>query len=235
MLKAVKNFLLDVIFPKKCLNCGREGAYFCEDCLSLIEINPFEYCLCEKPQKLMSTGKCWFCRDRKLNGLYSAASFKERRVKLLVHHLKYLNQIKELADYLSFLILAHFNFITKEIPSDSLLVPVPLFIKRKKARGFNQAEEIAKIISAKTGAKISLDNLKRIRNTQPQVKLNKMERIENIKNAFAVSNAEEFKKKIIFLVDDVYTTGATMEECAKELKRAGASEVWGLTAARETN
>jgi ComF family protein len=229
-----KKFILDILFPKKCLNCGREGTYFCDDCFSLININPFVYCLCEKPQKLPTAGKCPRCEKRKLNGLFSAADFKERQVKLLVHNFKYRSQIKELSYPLSILILTHFNIVANDLPANSIIVPVPLFIKRKKARGFNQAEEIGKIICEATKIPLSIDNLIRIKNTRPQVGLSKEEREKNITDAFTIKNAEEFKGKNIFLLDDVYTTGATMEECAKTLKRAGAREVWGVTAARET-
>jgi ComF family protein len=108
-----------------------------------------------------------------------------------------------------------------------------LFIKKQKRRGFNQAEEIGKIISEKIYIPLKVDNLIRIKNTDSQTKLNKKQRIENIKNAFIIKDKDTIKGKIIFLIDDVYTTGATMEECAKVLKKAGAREVWGLVAARE--
>ncbi|MFA5086736.1 MAG: ComF family protein [Candidatus Paceibacterota bacterium] len=231
----IKNLMLDAIFPKKCLNCGKEGNFFCEDCFSLIDVNPFKYCLCERPQKIISEKQCKYCANKKLDGLYSASDFEQAQVRQLIHNFKYKSQIKELCYPLSLLILTHLYFIAKYFPPNSLLVPVPLFIKKKKRRGFNQAEEIGKVISEKIGIPISLDNLARIKNTQPQVKLNREQRIENIKNAFEIKNKNEFKGKIIFLLDDVYTTGATMEECSRLLKKAGAKEVWGLTVAREIN
>lgn len=232
---SLKTFILDLIFPKKCLNCGREGTFCCEDCFSLIEVNPFENCLCDKPQKTIVTGRCYRCERRSLNGLYSATDFKQKIVRRMIHNFKYRQQIKGLAYPLSALILTHLYFIAKVFPDGSVIVPVPLFSKRKKRRGFNQAEEIGKIISEHLGIEISLDNLERIKNTRQQVGLNKEEREKNIQGAFRVRNPIELKNKIIFLVDDVYTTGATMEECSKILKRAGAKQVWGLTAAREIN
>ncbi|MFA5013116.1 MAG: ComF family protein [Candidatus Paceibacterota bacterium] len=230
-----KNLIVDILFPKKCLNCGREGTYFCEDCFSLVSINPFVHCLCENSQKLPFAGKCPRCEKRKLNGIFAATDFKSRQVKLMVHNFKYKSQIKELCYPLSILILTHFNVVAKDLPGDCVIVPVPLFIKRKKARGFNQAEEIGKTICEAIKIPISIDNLVRIKNTHPQVGLSKEGREENIAGAFAVKNPEELKDKNIFLLDDVYTTGATMEECAKTLKRAGAREVWGVVAARESN
>jgi ComF family protein len=230
-----KNFILDLIFPKKCLNCGKERTFCCEDCFSLIEINPFEYCLCEKPQKTVREGHCSRCDKKALNGLYAATDFKQKIVKQLIHNFKYRQQIKELAYPLSALILTHLYFIAKDFPPDSLLIPVPLFARRKKRRGFNQAEEIGKIISEKTNIELSAENLIRVKNTPQQVGLNKEEREKNIQGAFEVADRERVRNKMIFLIDDVYTTGATMEECAKTLKRSGAKQVWGLVAAREIN
>jgi len=229
----LKNLLLDIFFPKKCLNCGREETFFCEDCLSLIEINPFKYCLCNQPQKIITPKQCPRCRSKKLDGLFAATNFNQPQVKKLIYSFKYKPQIKELNIYLAYLILTHLYLIAKYFPPNSLLIPVPLFIKKQKRRGFNQAEEIGKIISEKIYIPLKVDNLIRIKNTDSQTKLNKKQRIENIKNAFIIKDKDTIKGKIIFLIDDVYTTGATMEECAKVLKKAGAREVWGLVAARE--
>jgi len=226
---------LDLIFPKKCLNCGREGTFCCEDCFSLIKVNPFEYCLCAKPQKTAGIGRCSRCEKKSLNGLYSATDFKQKIVRRIIHNFKYLHQIKELAYPLSALILTHLYFIAKVFPDEAIIIPVPLFGKRKRRRGFNQAEEISRIISEKLTIEIVSDNLERIKNTRQQVGLGKEEREKNIKDAFRIKNPDELKNKIIFLVDDVYTTGATMEECSITLKKAGAKQVWGLTAAREIN
>ena len=232
-INTIKTFLLDLVFPKKCLSCKKSHVFFCEDCFSLIDINPFKYCLCEHPQKIILDKQCRYCSEKKLDGLYSATNYKQQQVKKLIHNFKYKNQIKELAYPLTLLILSHLYFIARYLPCNSLLVPIPLFIKKKKRRGFNQTEEIGKIISEKLGLPISLDNLVRIKNTRPQINLSRAQRQENIKQAFLVNNPKEFKRKIIFLLDDVYTTGATMEECARILKKAGAQQVWGLTVARE--
>lgn len=229
----LKKFLLDVFFPKKCLNCKREGTFFCEDCFSLIDVNPFQYCLCERPQKIIIPKQCPRCRKKKLDGLFAATDFNQPQIKQLIYSFKYQAQIKELSYCLSLLILTHLYLIAKYLPPGSQLVPVPLFLKKKKRRGFNQTEEISKIISEKIHIPLLSDTLVKIKNTESQTKLNKEQRTENIKNAFLVKNPQKVKGKIIFLLDDVYTTGSTMEECAKVLKKAGAREVWGLAAARE--
>ncbi len=218
--------LLDLLFPKQCINCNKEGSFLCEDCLSLIEINHFQYCLCEKLKK---TNKCKNCKKRNLDKLFFATSFNNKIVQRIIHKLKY-SRIKELAIPLAFLMIKHLQIIDCQISNDFFLVPIPLSNKKKRTRGFNQSEEIAKIISEAT--KLSLFNcVKKIKETKSQTELTKEQRQENVKDVFRITN--DVKDKKIILIDDVYTTGATMEELAKKLKESGASVVWGLVAARE--
>ena len=119
-----------------------------------------------------------------------------------------------------------------------LLVPVPLHKKKLKQRGFNQAEEIAKKLSEALKISLVADLLIKVKETLPQVGLPMEERKENLKGVFAIKNFTPTPNfgvgaSKILLVDDVYTTGSTMEECAEVLKKAGAKEVWGVVAARE--
>ena len=110
-----------------------------------------------------------------------------------------------------------------------LVVPVPLHWRRYLYRGFNQGYEMVRCFSREYSLKISRGNLRRIRYTTPQVGLPPEERKENILGAFKVLNAGEFMGKNILLVDDVFTTGATIDECARMLKEAGALNVTGFT------
>ncbi len=233
MKNGMWNNLLDIIFPKNCINCGKEGTYLCEDCLSLIEINPYYYCLCNKPRKLPNSGKCPLCKNNHLDGLMSACSFDQKIIKEAVHKIKY-NYVKELSLLLSFLILTHLHLLEKDISGFSI-VPVPLSVKKKKRRGFNQSWEMAKAISETTRTPLLADVLLKIKDTRAQVDLNREERMENIKDCFRVTEEEKVRNKKIFLLDDVYTTGSTMNECAKVLKAAGAKEIVGLTVAREVD
>ncbi|MFA5249257.1 MAG: phosphoribosyltransferase family protein [Candidatus Paceibacterota bacterium] len=228
-----KQFLADILFPKTCVVCGREKSFLCEDCFSLIEGNPFQYCLCSKPQRVIDKGKCRSCRDQKLSGLYSSALFDQKALKACLHNFKYNNYLKDLAYPLSYLIILHLEYLKKKLPADAILMPVPLCAKKERERGYNQSNELAKILSRAWGTELCSENLIKIKNTPAQATLGKAQRKENLKNCFAVKRKEEIEGKRIYLIDDVYTTGATMEECAKTLKEAGASQVWGITVARE--
>ncbi|MFA5169524.1 MAG: ComF family protein [Candidatus Paceibacterota bacterium] len=221
----------DLIFPKKCINCKKEGPYLCEDCLSLIEINPYQYCLCEKLEK---RDKCDKCKNRYLDKIFSAASFKNKILKEAIHKFKY-GYIKDLCQPLSILILTHLQAIGMEINKSFIIIPIPMTDKKKRRRGFNQSEEMGKTISESTGIPLLSNMLIKIRETAPQMELKREERINNIKDCFKIEKGEIIKDKIILLLDDVYTTGSTMEECAKALKQSGAKEVWGLTVAREVD
>jgi len=143
-----------------------------------------------------------------------------------IHRLKYNNHVilaPAFADMLS--------DAAASLPAPDMVVPVPLHADRLRQRGFNQSLLICRGIAKTLKAGISYGNLVRARATPPQVNLKARERAENLKGAFALRDAAAFKGKRILLVDDVYTTGATIKECSKVMKKAGA-EVYALTLAR---
>ena len=239
-LKSINNFFFDLLFPSFCLNCQREGNYICEDCFSLINISTNQYCPFCRPPKIVLDGKtCYACaKTAKLAGLFCAASYQHFIIKKIISQFKYEPFIKELAKPLAFLIIQHFKLLDHPLPfskdrSGFFLIPVPLHKKRLKWRGFNQAEEIASELSAFLKIPLISNVLLKTKETKPQVELTAENRKENIKEVFICQNQDSIKNKKILLVDDVFTTGATMEECASLLRQAGAKEVWGIAAARE--
>jgi len=209
----------------------------CEDCKSLLNILEHQYCLCKKPKRLSFAGKCKKCKSKNLSGLYCALNYKEDSLtKNLILNFKYKPFIKTLNGTFAKLIIEHIYVSEnhpKEIFKEGILIPVPLTKKKLKYRGFNQSAEIAKSLSEKTNLKTELNNLIKIKNTPSQTELSSEQRKENIKDAFVCKNPERIKNKKVFLIDDVYTTGATLEEASKTLKKAGAKEVWGVVVARE--
>lgn len=251
-INKIKSFLLDLLFPKFCLGCQKEGVYLCEDCKATLDISEFNYCLCEKnPLRLMpesKSGKCQRCQDKKLSGLYFALPYnlpacrqEKSLTKKLIYQFKYKPYLKDLAKTLASVLIEHFiktGKNTDEIWENSVLIPVPLDKKKLKNRSYNQSEELAKELSKVLQIPIISDYLIKIKSTKPQMELSKQEREKNLLNAFAIKNLArpdlaKFSGKKVFLVDDVYTTGSTMQECAKVLKENGVKQVWGIAIARE--
>ncbi|MFA7715117.1 MAG: hypothetical protein WCX77_03360, partial [Candidatus Paceibacterota bacterium] len=191
----VASFFIDLVFPKNCLGCGKEKTFLCQDCFSLIELNPFQYCLCSKPQRTVGSGKCGRCRDNRLTGLYSAAAFDQKILKKAIHSFKYPPYLKDLAWPLAYLIILHFEVLKKKMEPSSILIPVPLFGPKERERGFNQSKELAEILAKAWQTELSCDNLIKIKNTANQAVLNKEQRNENLKNAFCVLDKNAIRSK----------------------------------------
>jgi len=236
-LSYLKEIILDILFPQFCLICKKEGDIVCKDCLSLIEVSEQQFCpFCETPKIVIGKGKCPLHEKMNLDGLFSATDYKNILIKKLITSFKYNPFLKDLSPHLASLIIAHFllseNKIIFKQKENTIIVPVPLSAARFRWRGFNQATLLAKELSEFLKASLQVNNLIKIKEAQPQVSLSKERRRENVQNAFFLRNPQIVKGKRIFLIDDVFTTGATMEECAKVLKIGGAKEVWGVVIAR---
>jgi ComF family protein len=212
-----KEFILDLIFPKFCLGCKKEGTFLCEDCFSTLEI---------------STSHSKF-KSKNLNDLYFPVNYENFLVKKLIQSFKYPPLVRELKKELALMIISHFLLLDKRPDfSDFVLVPVPLSKKKLKWRGFNQAEEIAKELANFLKIPLISDCLNKIKETKDQVELSEKERRENVRGVFFVKNREKIVGRNILLVDDVFTTGATMEEAARVLKEAGAKKIVGIVVAK---
>jgi competence protein ComFC len=237
----IKNLLLDLILPKLCLVCDQEGSYLCPDCLTTIPlIDKFTCPICQKVSLYGQT--CENCQKSSyLAGVISALDYKNPLIKQAIHLFKY-RYITELAQPLANLLIkeiknSHFlsnNFA--ESKDNFLVIPIPLHRKKFLKRGFNQSELLAKHLTDEFKLTLKTDILSKIKNTHSQTDLKEKERKLNIKDAFELKNKKELKElkgKTVFLIDDVFTTGATLNEAAKILKKAGAQEVWGITLAKD--
>ena len=234
----MSNFFLDLFFPKKCLGCGEWGDYLCANFFNFIKTIDRPICpLCHRPSiGGMSHPRCQ--QPWGLDGLTSVFSY-QGIIKKAIIKLKY-KFVTDLAETILELFLSFIGedkVFTDFLQDKIFLVPVPLHWTRENWRGFNQAELLGKMISQKLEIIILPDLLVRKRFTQPQSKLKKKARQENIKGAFGF-NKKKFpniflsQHPSILLFDDVWTTGATMKNCAQVLKKNGAKKVWGLTLAR---
>lgn len=239
MFQKLSKFLLDLFFPKKCLGCNKTGIYICQSCLEKIEIAKNNKCpFCDRPTP---EGRiCNLCQKKsRLNYLIWAAPYSNPLVKKLIRIFKY-HYIRELAEPLAQLLIKR---LTPGVKHDTIIIPIPLHKRRFGERGFNQAELLAKEIANHFSIPLESKALKRKKYTPSQAKTkNHKERRKSLKNAFEINpefakkctteNKNLLKDKTIILIDDVTTTGATLSEAAKVLKRAGVKKVWGLIIAR---
>lgn len=225
-----KEFLLDIFFPKKCVSCNKENDWLCQDCYSkIVTVNSPTCPLCKT---LTPNGQfCNRCRNKTaLTGIMIAAYYEDGPLKSAIYAYKY-NRIKSLSGILGNLLI---NYLQKfPLKTEAIFMPVPLHKSRLRKRGFNQASLLAKEITRAFGYQYKDDILYRITKTKPQVGLSGIVRQENVKNAFQCKNTKEIKNKNIILVDDVCTTGATLSECAKELRKEKVNQIWGMVLARQ--
>jgi len=237
-LDRISNFILDTLFPIFCISCDKPGVWLCENCLNKISPKTEQLCpYCES--KITPNGyTCFDCKEKdSLDGLLVAASYKDKLVSSAVHFYKY-RFVEDFSRILGDIILKSIR--NSELPLPDVIIPIPLHKRRLRWRGFNQSELIAKRISEKItpGFPISIENnlLERFRYTHPQMEIkNQAKRRKNIEKAFKIpgDKPELVRNKRILLVDDVATTGATIFECAKTLKKSGASEVFAVVVARQ--
>ena len=214
----------------RCAVCGKEifdDEYFCKECESQLPFNdkaicnhcgrqvvaPEEYCsTCKERLLSVDKGRSVFVYDKPISGLIKSAKYDNKRYIL-----------EAFVDYLA---LAYF----KNYFNADYITYVPMTAKAQKNRGYNQSKVLAEMLSKKV--KIDLINcLVKTKETERQAKLDRNQRMKNLEGVFRVTSRKLIKEKSVLIIDDVATTGATSENIAKILKRAGASKVFLLTVA----
>ena len=227
-LQQVKTAFLDLLLPLKCLGCGREGDLICPSCRQ--SLPRIRLPLCQRCGATVSEGNlCHSCINYPLtiDGIRSVFLFQST-VRQAILQLKY-RHLKTIAAPLGQLLAEH---LSSHPLKGEMLVPVPLHPKRLRERGYNQASLLAKELGQRAGLPVIEGPLVRVRDTVSQAKTaSAIERRRNVKDAFVCHVGLEGKQ--VLLIDDVCTTGATLDACATALKAAGAGSVWGLTVARE--
>lgn len=235
VLGRVGRGVVNAVFPVRCVGCGGEGQYICRRCEGFISDAALICPLCQ--QSSLTGGRHENCRP--LYGLGGLASIWEYEgvVKSLLHHIKYNGMTHAVAEtiqnaYVSMIkdMVRFQTFLSYLFSKDTAITYVPMFRKKEKVRGFNQAAVFAREIGKVVGRNV-VSLLEKIVDTKPQIDLTKEERLRNMKDAFRIKSEIQIPGQIV-LVDDVWTTGATMKECCKVLKKAGVKEVWGFTVAR---
>jgi len=234
--------LLEIIYPPRCAVCGvflkRDGQVdvrdFCPACLGEFKRIASPFCpLCGRPftSRAGEDHPCEECMSAgPVYDMLRAPFLYEGALMEAIHQFKY-GQKMHLGHTLGRL-MAEFAQGWLGTGENLVLMPVPLHTKRLRKRGFNQSLVLARHAAGRMGAELDYLSLKRVRHTQPQTGLGKDDRSRNVRKAFALFGPEAVKGRHVVLVDDVATTGSTLNECAKVLKRAGCGSVRCLVLAR---
>ena len=230
-LKKFSQFILDLIYPPQCVNCKKANRWLCQDCLNKITPIVDAFCRrCGTPTSINEPHLCLRCQSKPLSaidGIRAAAHFEKTPIRQAIHSLKYRNHQALTAPLAKLLAEAYNRFHLKA----DVILPVPLHKLRHRDRGYNQSELLARELANELHLPVNTHLLQRIRPTKVQVDLSAIERYHNVANAFSCDSQSLAGQKVL-LIDDVCTTGATLDACAAALKTAGAQTVWGLTLAR---
>lgn len=235
-LKKIKNAFLNACFPPACLYCQKNiqpndlKTNLCADCLNKIIF--YDTLFCAKCRARLPENKK-ICHKDALFILGAASSYDEP-LKSLIHKFKYdswarlaLPLGEKLAAYLEN--LPELNQFLKK----SIIIPIPLHPKRKNRRGFNQAELLGRIVAEKLNLPMAVDILTRDKETQSQAVLKDWEQRKlNVENCFKLNKPELITNKNIVIIDDVFTSGATMREAARALRAGGAKKIIALVMAK---
>lgn len=226
--------LLDFVFPKRCVACKSFGSYLCADCFSFLSFAQGGFCLiCNRPSinSLTHPG----CKTRyTIDGIFISLAYTgvAKRLIYTFKYKPYLTDLKSVLIDLFYEGIIQNELFHKVVNKKALFVPIPLFSAKLRSRGYNQAEILSTRLAKRLGL-TSANLLQRTRNTSSQFRLSRKERQENIARSFSLipTNRVQIGDRVLFLVDDVVTSGATLVEAANVLKRAGAKHVYGLALA----
>ncbi|MEX2247134.1 MAG: phosphoribosyltransferase family protein [Dehalococcoidia bacterium] len=225
VLDRISKVALDLLFPPLCAVCGRAGAMVCESCADVLPRADGARCpVCWMPSRY---GTCAHCQEAPPAFASIRAGFAmEGGVRLLAHRLKY-DGMTALAEPMAALLTQRLD-----LPAADIVVPVPLHRSRERSRGYNQASLLAKALATHAGLPFEPGAARRVRATAPLAKtMRREERRAIVERAFAAREARVEGRRVV-LVDDVVTTGATLDACAAALRQAGAMEVRCVTWAR---
>ncbi len=230
----IKNLILDILFPPICLNCQKtledKNRLICQPCLSLVKLNNTLFCpVCRA--RLAENKK--ICHYDSPYLLAAAGNYDDPVLQNLIHCFKY-KYFKNLAPILAEVLVKYLSNLSLSMVKNqkSVVVSIPLHSRRERQRGFNQAKLIAEIVARRFNLAL-VDALKRVKDTKSQAKMKETEkRIENVSGCFTIKNPEMIQGKNIILIDDVFTSGATMNEAVRILKANGAKRIIALVIAK---
>ena len=226
----LKRLLLDLFFPPRCQGCGRSGTSLCPDCKAKLPVIPYPRCArCSRHTGGVQI--CAHCYRHSGEGLHLDAIlanyYFEGTLREMVHKLKY-RGARGLAEPLALLLYEHLKAGSGEA---EVIMPVPLHPTRLRERGYNQSALLARELGKLVGAPVVENAVERVRDTRAQMGLPAAERLENVRGSFVLTGQGLGGRRVL-LVDDVCTTGATLDACATALKAGKAAAVVGIVLAR---
>ena len=230
-----KELALQLLFPRRCPVCDDIvtpfGEKICLDCMKKLKVITPPWCMrCGK--KLFDEEEyCKDCRERDHDFVRGRALYEYTSAAGSIYRFKY-KERQEYADFYGEEIAFYLGDFIRRIEPDAL-IPIPLHKKRKRKRGYNQAKLLAKSIGRQLEIPVEDHLLVRIRDTKPLKLLNPSDRQNNLKKAFNIAR-NDVKLKRVILIDDIYTTGSTIDEAAKTLRKNGIEDVFFLTLASTT-
>ena len=235
ILHGLKTFFLDLLFPVGCSGCGRESPYLCQECCAAVPRVLPSCIVCGKlvPDRgSVPAGRtCVSCRlHSSIYAFFSPYRYETPEIRELIHDLKY-QRVRPIAELLGKLLADSLRSQGIQLPEDAFLLSIPMRPGRERVRGFNQSLLLAKSLERGFGIPVLERALIKTRRTKPQTRLSGGGRRTNIAGSLAVRDSEAIKGHTVVLVDDVKTTGATLEEAARVLKEAGAKQIWAITIA----
>lgn len=220
---------LDILFPRRCPVCGEivkpAGRLICPSCL--LRLSPVRPPVCKRCGKEIPDAVMEYCRDCMVHSHsfeYGIALLHyDETSRRIMAQIKYNNK-REYLDFFGKAIADVYKKAIRRMGVD-VIVPVPIHKSRRRKRGFNQAELLARVLGEELQLAVRTDILVRDRQTRPQKELSAADRLRNLSGAFCVSQMPADVQRIL-LVDDIYTTGSTIEACTRSLKEAGAQKVF---------
>jgi ComF family protein len=219
--------LVGLVLPPRCGSCRRVGSWLCGACLALVRSPSEPLCVRCGRELEFAGGGCGCRRHLRSLARVRAAAVYDGPLERAIHRYKY-EGWRALAPALGGLLAER---LASQVPASAFVVWVPLHRARRRSRGYDQVELLAAELRRRLGLRSPRGRLARLRDTPPQVGLDRVRRRENVAGAFAWRGPRLAGEPVV-VVDDVMTTGSTLEACAAALRAAGSGPVHGLTLAR---
>lgn len=232
-VEELKEGIISILYPRRCAVCdeivGRNKGLIHDECKKKIKPAGKNICMkCGKPLVNTDREYCTDCENKKHYFDRGYGIFRYRSISGSVYRFKY-SRRREYADFYAKAAADYLGETIRSMHADAI-IPVPMYMKKQRKRGYNQAEEFAKTLGREFDIPVRNDVVRRIRDTVPMKLLDASQRRSNLKKAFIIYK-NDVKFKCIILVDDIYTTGSTIDELAREFRKYGVKRIFFVTLA----